>query len=130
MRIELTVTDIAHVAGVEGVARRLPSHASIDALLTADDPLATAFEWFEAGHPSPDVDEASVRAPIGNQEVWAAGVTYLRSRVARVAESRQSGGDTFYDLVYDADRSKGRTRSIFRRPRCIRRRHPSAPASC
>jgi len=38
------------------------------------------------------------------QEVWAAGVTYLRSKEARMEESEQSGGDRFYDLVYDAPR--------------------------
>ncbi|HEY4337402.1 MAG TPA: fumarylacetoacetate hydrolase family protein [Puia sp.] len=43
-------------------------------------------------------------APIGAQEVWAAGVTYLRSRDARMEESKESGGSTFYDLVYEAER--------------------------
>jgi len=42
--------------------------------------------------------------PIGTQEVWAAGVTYLRSKVARMEESEQTGGATFYDKVYDAER--------------------------
>lgn len=42
--------------------------------------------------------------PIGTQEVWAAGVTYLRSKEARMEESKQSGGATFYDKVYDAER--------------------------
>ncbi|MEI9918604.1 MAG: fumarylacetoacetate hydrolase family protein [Bacteroidota bacterium] len=42
--------------------------------------------------------------PIGTQEVWAAGVTYLRSRDARMEESKDSGGDFFYQKVYDADR--------------------------
>lgn len=42
--------------------------------------------------------------PIESQEIWAAGVTYLRSKVARMEESKESGGDTFYDKVYDAQR--------------------------
>ena len=42
--------------------------------------------------------------PVGRQELWASGVTYLRSREARVAESKSSGGGDFYDRVYDADR--------------------------
>ena len=37
-------------------------------------------------------------------EIWAAGVTYLRSKSARMEESEEAGGDVFYDLVYDADR--------------------------
>lgn len=43
-------------------------------------------------------------APIGLQEVWAAGVTYLRSRDARMEESKASGGADFYDKVYEAER--------------------------
>jgi 2-dehydro-3-deoxy-D-arabinonate dehydratase len=42
--------------------------------------------------------------PIGSQEVWAAGVTYIRSRDARMEESKDSGGATFYDKVYEAER--------------------------
>lgn len=45
-----------------------------------------------------------ILAPIGSQEVWAAGVTYLRSKTARMEESMESGGATFYDKVYDAER--------------------------
>jgi len=43
-------------------------------------------------------------APIGSQEVWAAGVTYFRSRAARMEESKASGGGSFYDAVYSAER--------------------------
>jgi len=43
-------------------------------------------------------------APVVSQEVWAAGVTYLRSRSARIEESKDAGGGTFYDRVYDAER--------------------------
>ncbi|MEL6192531.1 MAG: fumarylacetoacetate hydrolase family protein [Bacteroidota bacterium] len=42
--------------------------------------------------------------PIGSQEIWASGVTYLRSREARMEESKEAGGDDFYERVYDADR--------------------------
>jgi 2-dehydro-3-deoxy-D-arabinonate dehydratase len=45
-----------------------------------------------------------LKAPIGTQEVWAAGVTYLRSKNARMEESQESGGATFYDKVYEAER--------------------------
>ena len=47
---------------------------------------------------------APILAPIGTQEVWAAGVTYYRSRSARIEESKDAGGGTFYDRVYSADR--------------------------
>ncbi len=42
--------------------------------------------------------------PIGSQEVWAAGVTYLKSRDARMEESQGSGAASLYDRVYDAER--------------------------
>ena len=42
--------------------------------------------------------------PIGSQEVWAAGVTYYRSRDARMEESKSAGGGNFYDRVYHAAR--------------------------
>ncbi|MBN2473523.1 MAG: fumarylacetoacetate hydrolase family protein [Pirellulales bacterium] len=42
--------------------------------------------------------------PIGSQEVWAAGVTYYRSRSARMEESSEAGGGDFYDRVYSAPR--------------------------
>ena len=47
---------------------------------------------------------ATLLAPIENQEVWAAGVTYYRSRTARMAESEVAGGGSFYDRVYTAER--------------------------
>ncbi len=59
--------------------------------LTADPSLAGA-----------TTDE--VLAPLVNQEVWASGVTYFRSRTARIEESKDAGGGTFYDRVYNADR--------------------------
>lgn len=46
----------------------------------------------------------AIPAPIGQQEVWAAGVTYLRSRDARIEESIKSGGADLYDKVYEAER--------------------------
>lgn len=48
--------------------------------------------------------ETELLAPIGNQEVWASGVTYLRSREARMEESKDAGGGDFYARVYEADR--------------------------
>lgn len=46
----------------------------------------------------------STDPPMENQEIWAAGVTYLKSKTARMEEAKQSGGDQFYDKVYDAPR--------------------------
>jgi 2-dehydro-3-deoxy-D-arabinonate dehydratase len=49
-------------------------------------------------------DPATVLAPVVSQEVWAAGVTYYRSRNARIDESKDAGGGSFYDRVYAAER--------------------------
>src|SRR6187551_3276199 len=45
-----------------------------------------------------------IQAPIQSQEVWASGVTYLRSKVGRQEESKNAGGSDFYARVYEADR--------------------------
>jgi len=51
-----------------------------------------------------DVAPEHLLPPIERQEVWAAGVTYLRSRTARMEEAKVASGSQFYDLVYHADR--------------------------
>jgi 2-dehydro-3-deoxy-D-arabinonate dehydratase len=43
-------------------------------------------------------------APIGSQEIWAAGVTYMRSRDARMEEAKNAGSADFYQKVYEAER--------------------------
>lgn len=48
--------------------------------------------------------EQYILPPIGSQEVWAAGVTYMRSRDARMEEAKAAGGGDFYDKVYGAER--------------------------
>jgi 2-dehydro-3-deoxy-D-arabinonate dehydratase len=45
-----------------------------------------------------------LRAPIQNQEIWACGVTYIRSKVGRQEESKNTGGSEFYARVYEAER--------------------------
>lgn len=53
---------------------------------------------------------------VQGQEVWAAGVTYFRSRTARMEESSSTGGGSFYDRVYEAERPeifyKGSARTV------------------
>lgn len=48
--------------------------------------------------------EGQMKAPIQKQEIWAAGVTYLRSREARMEESKENGAADFYAKVYEAER--------------------------
>jgi len=57
----------------------------------------------QASRTQPSVPQ-DILAPIGSQEVWAAGVTYFRSRDARMEESKGASGGNFYDRVYHAAR--------------------------
>ena len=76
---------------------------SIDEVFRSSDPLNLLQQAWEKGEASAE-ESTHLLAPVGSQEVWAAGVTYYRSRTARMEESEQAGGDRFYDLVYDAER--------------------------
>ena len=78
--------------------------ADWDALLAEEDLPGTLSTLIEGQEPSAGFHEADLLAPIGRQEVWAAGVTYYRSRGARMEESKDSGGGSFYDRVYSAER--------------------------
>lgn len=72
-------------------------------VLEAADPCAWLRE--AAGRNSlPRLSLAAIQlcAPVERQEVWAAGVTYLRSKAARMEESEFSA--TAYDRVYAAGR--------------------------
>lgn len=78
-----------------------------DVVVNRDD----LFDWLEIQTQqlipivfSDDMPMPEILAPIGTQEVWASGVTYFRSRTARMEESEKAGGGNFYDRVYDAER--------------------------
>ena len=45
-----------------------------------------------------------LEAPIQSQELWAAGVTYSKSKEERQEESKDAGGGDFYARVYEAER--------------------------
>src|SRR5262245_1900406 len=76
--------------------------ASVASWLALPDPLGAVRDAraHATAHPLPP--DVPLLAPIDGQEVWAAGVTYERSRAARKEES--AGGGDFYDRVYDAER--------------------------
>lgn len=75
---------------------------SLSDILHADQPLRLARELVDDQGPGVPLKQVTVLAPIDNQEVWAAGVTYKRSQEARERES--VGAAKFYDLVYSAER--------------------------
>jgi 2-dehydro-3-deoxy-D-arabinonate dehydratase len=83
----------------QGPQELLAASLTIDGLLGgAPGALAAALRGPTAG---PVPSAARVVAPVGGQEVWAAGVTYTRSLDARVAES---GTPDPYERVYRAER--------------------------
>jgi 2-dehydro-3-deoxy-D-arabinonate dehydratase len=71
-------------------------------LLHAGDVAARVGALADRAGPPLDLGSVRLLAPIDAQEVWGAGVTYERSKVARQEESEQGG--SFYDLVYRAPR--------------------------
>jgi 2-dehydro-3-deoxy-D-arabinonate dehydratase len=76
---------------------------SWDDLLCRDD-LEDYLKSASDGTPEAAFPASHLLPPIEGQEVWAAGVTYYRSRSARMEEAESSGGGDFYDRVYTAPR--------------------------
>ena len=75
---------------------------SLTALLESRDPVAALRVAAHGPLPSHALADVRLHAPVERQEVWAAGVTYLRSKAARMEESDFSA--TAYDRVYEAER--------------------------
>jgi 2-dehydro-3-deoxy-D-arabinonate dehydratase len=73
---------------------------SLADLLAAADP-ASAASWGVTTN-AIALSDVTLLPPVDAQEVWAAGVTYLRSKKAR--ENESAGAARFYDLVYTAPR--------------------------
>jgi 2-dehydro-3-deoxy-D-arabinonate dehydratase len=87
-------------AGIfEGQTVRVLATACLDIVLHSADPAATALAL---ACEQVSASEVTLLPPVDRQEVWAAGVTYTRSREARERESE--GAARFYDLVYRAER--------------------------
>lgn len=82
----------------EGPADLLSPDLDLDTVLASGDQLARIFESPGTGPVPPG---SAVLAPIGAHEVWAAGVTFERSRAARMEEA---AAPDHYDLVYEAKR--------------------------
>ena len=76
--------------------------AQLHPLLESDDPVSQLNQIGRQNLPRIALSEVQLGAPVERQEVWAAGVTYLRSRAARMEESDFSA--TAYDRVYAAER--------------------------
>jgi 2-dehydro-3-deoxy-D-arabinonate dehydratase len=80
---------------------RLDDHSNLTTVLEAEDPRAIA-EARRDDSPAIPVSQIALLPPIDQQEVWAAGVTYKRSRTARMEESEAAA--SCYDRVYVSPR--------------------------
>ena len=101
--------DLARVPGIETLADILHSANPRE--------LAALLHPGGAGLPIADL---TFLAPVDRQEIWAAGVTYKRSKVAREEES--AGAAQFYDKVYSAARPE-----LFMKATPERVTHPGEP---
>lgn len=78
-----------------------------DSLLNQENLYASVNDLLKGLSPDSEAQkliETELLPPIGNQEIWASGVTYYKSREARMDESKDAGGGDFYDRVYNAER--------------------------
>ena len=91
------------VAIVEDAGLRLlPLGRTLTEILHAPKPAQLAASLVDTAATPFAATQVKFLAPIDQQEVWAAGVTYKRSQVARMEESEH--GASHYDLVYSAPR--------------------------
>jgi 2-dehydro-3-deoxy-D-arabinonate dehydratase len=107
MNMHLYRTTDGFLIRYEGGVRKLSLSLDWDALINRDDLWHFLKNEWKTAQPlleTASALEEKILAPIGNQEVWAAGVTYYSSRLARMEESEDSGGGDFYSRVYQAER--------------------------
>ena len=114
-----------YVVERENEFRTLGGNPDWDGLINRDDLSDYLVGKWETSQPTNDLEallETGLLAPIGSQEVWAAGVTYYSSRLARMEESQDAGGGDFYSRVYQAERPE-----IFMKATPARVVDPNAP---
>jgi len=107
MNMHLYRTTDGFLIRYEDGVRKLSLSLDWDALINRDDLWHFLKNEWKTAQPlleTASALEEKILAPIGNQEVWAAGVTYYSSRLARMEESEDSGGGDFYSRVYQAER--------------------------
>ncbi|WP_406696119.1 fumarylacetoacetate hydrolase family protein [Singulisphaera sp. Ch08] len=101
----LSETDSTPVVGLVNGEQIVPlgsGNTFLGELLQTANPEERILELSERAGAEIPLDRVRLLAPLDAHEVWGAGVTYERSKVARQEESEQGG--SFYDLVYRAER--------------------------
>jgi 2-dehydro-3-deoxy-D-arabinonate dehydratase len=101
--VKLYRTNAGSVVEKEGKYYPLQGQ-SLDGLLAREDLPEMLPRLIASAVPATAPAVTDLLAPIESQEVWAAGVTYFRSRGARMEEAKDAGGGDFYDRVYTAER--------------------------
>ncbi len=103
---------------------------SLDDVFRAERPVDFVRAAADRAQTRSELPAGSLLPLVEDQEVWAAGVTYYRSRTARMEESSQAGGGSFYDRVYEAERPeifyKGNARTVVAPGAPVRIRNDSA----
>lgn len=87
-----------------GHAQYLLEEAEWDRFINDDTLYAKLTHVISGKKSEDDLLASGILAPVGQQEIWAAGVTYYRSKVGRQEEAKAAGGGDFYARVYDAER--------------------------
>ena len=87
---------------IEGTHVQLLKSAGLADFLHAPSPAQAIQQAIDGSRTTVPRDQAKLLTPLDQQEVWAAGVTYKRSKDERERES--AGAARFYDLVYSAPR--------------------------
>ena len=105
----------------------LSQNENWDTFINDDDLLAKVEALILILKERDDVDIENLLPPIGDQqELWACGVTYLRSKIGRQEESKATGGADFYAKVYEAERPevfyKSKTQRIVWQKEFLRKR--------
>jgi 2-dehydro-3-deoxy-D-arabinonate dehydratase len=103
VRYQLPGDDAVHLGIADGARIHELTGLDLDGLLQRRLPeiREQVQRAMDSAGGSVDAVDARLLAPVAGQEVWAAGVTYLRSRDARLEES---GGSDVYAQVYVSDR--------------------------
>jgi 2-dehydro-3-deoxy-D-arabinonate dehydratase len=110
----MKIYNLSNGIGVEhGGKSYVIKNTSWASIVNDDNAIATITSLLNNAEAIDGIDSANILSPLGeNQELWACGVTYLRSKVGRQEESKASGGADFYAHVYEAPRPEVFFKSI------------------
>lgn len=100
-KVQLETGEV-RIAIVEHDHLQILASSSLTEVLHAERPASVIHMLVDEEAPRVSLHNVTLMAPVDRQEIWAAGVTYIRSREAREQESE--GAAQFYNKVYEADR--------------------------